>query len=92
GYASVIAKEKAAVKAVKEAAAAADQTLQKLVDMYADVQALRNHKTARHTRTLFAKNVRDAFPEVAKTQANQVTTDQIATVLRLIRNAGKNNT
>lgn len=92
GYASVIAKEKAAAKAVKEAEAAADQTLQKLVDMYADVQALRNHKTARQTRTLFAKNVRDAFPEVAKMQANQVTADQIATVLRLIRNAGKNNT
>ncbi|ODV42367.1 hypothetical protein AWV79_27670 [Cupriavidus sp. UYMMa02A] len=92
GYASVIAAEKAAVQAVKEAAAAADQTLQKLVDMYAGEKALRNRETAKQVRNLFAKNVRDVFPETAKTPANKVTTEQIATALRNITKSGKQNT
>ena len=58
--------------------------------VYAD--GLRNPATAKDTRNSVQKNVKVAFPKIAATQANQVTTEQISTVLRKILEAGYKTT
>lgn len=92
GYRAVVAGEKAAKQAQRDAAAAVGYTLDKLYGLYVEQLAVRNSETAKQARNLFAKNVRLEFPEVAETQASKVTSAQIADVLRPLSSAGKRNT
>lgn len=92
GYRAVVAGEKAAKQAQRDAAAAVGYTLDKLYGLYVEQLAERNSETAKQARNLFAKNVRLEFPEVAETQASKVTSAQIADVLRPLSSAGKRNT
>lgn len=92
GYESVVENRKAKAKAKQEAEAAAGYTLEKLYDLYVTFLATRNKETAKQARNLFLKNIKSAFPDVAKNQANKVTTEQIAEVLRRISSEGKKTT
>lgn len=92
GYRAVVAGEKAAKQAQRDAAAAVGYTLDKLYGLYVEQLAERNSETAKQARNLFSKNVRLEFPEVAETQASKVTSAQIADVLRPLSSAGKRNT
>ncbi|KKI77031.1 hypothetical protein VU09_03355 [Burkholderia pseudomallei] len=92
GYRAVVAGERAAKQARRDAAAAVGYTLDKLYGLYVEQLAERNSETAKQARNLFAKNVRLEFPEVAETQASKVTSAQIADVLRPLSSAGKRNT
>lgn len=72
------------------AAVAKGYTLEKLMAVYID--GLRSSATAKDTRNLVHKSVKVAFPKIASTQASQVTTEQISTVLRKILEAGHKTT
>ncbi|MBF6618275.1 MAG: integrase [Candidimonas sp.] len=94
GLRAVLVQEKAEIEAQHNAtiaaAAAKGNTLEKLMGVY--IESLRNPNTAKDTRNSFNKNVKAAFPDVSSTQANQVTTEQIATVLRKILGKGHKTT
>ncbi|AKP92226.1 tyrosine-type recombinase/integrase [Achromobacter ruhlandii] len=94
GLRGLLQQAKAEVEAKQEAealaAVAKGYTLEKLMTVYAD--GLRNPATAKDTRNSVQKNVKVAFPKIAATQANQVTTEQISTVLRKILEAGHKTT
>lgn len=92
GYETVIAQQQQQEQALAKENAAAGHSLEKLYLLYADSLATRNHETAKQARNLFAKNVAAVFPEIACTQANKVSSEQIVTVLRDIWSAEKFNT
>lgn len=82
GYAAVLVDRKAEVKAREDEEAAKGHTLSRLFELYVLHLKERNAETAKQARNLFAKNVTGSFPQVAGTQANKVTTEQITEVLR----------
>lgn len=94
GLRGLLQQQKAEVEAKKEAealaAVAKGYTLEKLMAVYAD--GLRNPVTAKDTRNSVPRNVKVAFAKIVATQANQVTTEQISTVLRKILEAGHKTT
>lgn len=92
GYESILATEQAEVAAKKEATVAAGYTLEKLLSMYVNVLSLKNKQTANQARNLFARNILKTFPDIADTQANKITTEQILTILRKLKSEGKHTT
>lgn len=94
GLRAVLESEKAHAREMKEAAAAAAaskaHTLERLVDVY--INTRRNPETGKDIRKLFNKNVKVAFPGVAATPASEVTSEQIASVLRKMLEAGHKTT
>lgn len=92
GYEAVQAESKMEAKIQKDAEAAKGYTLSHLFGLYVDHLKVRNAETAKQARNLFNRNVALAFPKVAVTQANQVTTEQVTEVLRPLIARGNQTT
>jgi len=91
GYQAVVAQEQAEKQAQKEHEAAAEYTLDKLYGLHV-AYLRRTPDTARDAANMFKNHVRTAFPAIADTTANKVSTEQISSLLRPLTDAGKKNT
>ena len=98
---AVEAERQAALEAEKSARAAAAArkeveqryTLTALCDAYvAALEAQRKAKSARDVRSAFNVRVVSRHPELARTPATSITPQQVAVVVRTIREAGKERT
>lgn len=90
-----LAREKAESKA--SAAKAIEKrrthTLSALCAAYADhLKAMGKQKSYRDVKSLFKVHVVDAWPDYAATPANEITSHQIASIIRKVREAGKERT
>jgi len=93
GYQAVVAQERAEKQAQKEHEAAAEYTLDKLYKLYTqDYFSQRSRKDALDAENMYKNHVRNKFPEIADIAANKVSTEQIASILRPLLDAGKKNT
>jgi hypothetical protein len=92
GYRSIVAADRARLKEEHEAEAASAYTFDKLFELYVEYLGTRNRETARQASTLFARNVRERFPQIASCPASKVTAGQVADVLRPLSEAGKDTT
>ena len=96
------AEEKARAKAAKEAAQEAQRvdaerrksyTLQALCDAYVNhLRTNGKHKSATDTKSVFRVHVAEAWPDVAALPAREVTSRQIAAIIRKVRESGKERT
>lgn len=90
-----LAREKAESKAsaAKSAEKRRTHTLSALCAAYADhLKAKGKQKSYRDVKSLFKVHVVDAWPDYAVTPANEITSHQIAAIIRKVREAGKGRT
>lgn len=88
-------REKAESKAAEAKAAEKRRThtLSALCAAYADhLKAKGKQKSYRDVKSLFKVHVVDAWPDYAATPANEITSHQIAAIIRKVREAGKERT
>ena len=96
------AEEKARAKAAKEAAREAERieaerlrnyTLKALCDAYVNhLRTKGKKKSATDTKSIFRVHVTEAWPDVATLPAREVTSRQIAAIIRKVRESGKERT
>ncbi len=92
GYEAILAEERLVQQAEADAREAEGYTLERLYDLYVQGLRARNAETAKQARNLFNKNLKGPFAHLAATQANKVSTGQIADVLRPLIAAGVKTT
>lgn len=90
GLEAVMKEEKAIADAKKAELAAAGYSLEKMYMLYADSLVLPD--TQRQAKSLFNKNIKLAFPELAEKQANKVTEEDVLEILRAIIESGYKRT
>ena len=96
------AEEKARTKAAKDAAREAERieaerrqsyTLQALCDAYVNhLRSKGKHKSATDTKSVFRVHIAEAWPDIAALPAREVTSRQIAAIIRKVRESGKERT
>ena len=96
------AEEKSRVKAAKEAAHEAERieaerrqkyTLKALCEAYINyLRTKGKQKSATDTKSIFSVHVAKAWPDIAALPAREVTSRQIAVIIRKVREAGKERT
>jgi hypothetical protein len=67
-------------------------TLRKLLEAYADHLSKRNERSARDARSMFKRNVYQAWSEIADTKASLLQPREITTILRGVVERGKGRT
>ena len=82
----------AAVAEVAKAESEAKHTLINLLYGYCDLLQTREQVSHKDARGIFRLHVAEAFPDLAKAQANTITSKQVATILRTLTEAGKPRT
>jgi len=93
GLAGVKAAEKEATEKVASAkAAAALHTLQNLLNDYCDHLETLGRSAYKDARSIFKLHIIEAWPKIAALPANQVTSEQIADMMRRVIELGKGRT
>lgn len=87
-----LAEVAAASAEVARAESAAKHTLINLLYNYCDLLQARGQPSHKDARGIFRLHVAEMFPELAKTQANTITSKQITTMLRTLSESGKRRT
>ena len=93
GYAEMKTQKKAAFdKASKERAALKTQTLTSLMTEYADHLKALGRRSHLEVRSITLRHITEAWPSVAELPANQVTSEQVADMMRRLIECGKGRT